>query len=441
MKWKHIPLVCGLYERHCAIFLWGSAAIAGLQTFPWYPFVRRLQADPQLFWSWTWKRKIMKRTLTHSLLRSVSHLVFWSLLYSAAKWKACGEETKGWQEKCVSFLFVFFFFPPRRLQVLKTGEKWQSLPPKRMQIRRLRLNLLHLLLPGTHSEFTSGRCFHIERGARPRWGRSQHIGNRHILLTASGGKDRIGLCSTEGTGDWDEGDMNGVVCACVRRWWVHLHDPARCACCVFFKSVWISVRAAGAAVFRRAHWQTVSWLMSSCRPSLFMSPVTHLPSQSSGTWNPETPKSLISTAVESTWTSKRDRGRERPKKKKLSHASTTWPLCSHLFAKRRGSVEPKDFNEIQMAVLRFKRNEALVYSDTAKFSISASLHFHLPLIQEHIWGDWQEIAVWCVLEEIDGELGVFTKDLWVFFFFFFPMHCVHKRKKDIPVRESSPALY
>lgn len=21
MKWKHIPLVCGLYERHCAIFL------------------------------------------------------------------------------------------------------------------------------------------------------------------------------------------------------------------------------------------------------------------------------------------------------------------------------------------------------------------------------------------------------------------------------------
>lgn len=42
-------------------------------------------------------------------------------------------------------------------------------------------------------------------------------------------------------------------------------------------------------------WQTVSWLMSSCRTSLFMSTVTHLFSQRASTWNPG---SLISTAAE-----------------------------------------------------------------------------------------------------------------------------------------------
>lgn len=52
---------------------------------------------------------------THSLTltqRESPCFFFLSLLYSAAKWKPCGEETKGWQEKCVSFLFVFFFFFP-----------------------------------------------------------------------------------------------------------------------------------------------------------------------------------------------------------------------------------------------------------------------------------------------------------------------------------------
>lgn len=42
-------------------------------------------------------------------------------------------------------------------------------------------------------------------------------------------------------------------------------------------------------------WQTVSWLMSSCRTSLFMSTVTHLLPQRASTWNPG---SLISTAAE-----------------------------------------------------------------------------------------------------------------------------------------------
>lgn len=41
----------------------------------------------------------------------------------------------------------------------------------------------------------------------------------------------------------------------------------------------------------------------------------------------------------------------------------------------------------------FSRNRDVVYSDTAKFSISAGSHFHLPLISEHIRGCGQESAV------------------------------------------------
>lgn len=39
--------------------------------------------------------------------------------------------------------------------------------------------------PFARSESTRGRCSHMERGARPQRGRSQRVGNRHILLTAS----------------------------------------------------------------------------------------------------------------------------------------------------------------------------------------------------------------------------------------------------------------
>lgn len=39
-------------------------------------------------------------------------------------------------------------------------------------------------------------------------------------------------------------------------------------------------------------WQAVSWLMSSCWASLFMSPVTHLLSQSTNTWTPAPLRSL-----------------------------------------------------------------------------------------------------------------------------------------------------
>lgn len=145
----------------------------------------------------------MKRTLTHSLtLTQRESPCFFESAIKCGEMKGLRGGNKRVTREVYFFSFCFLFFPPPTAQSFKNRrEVTVAASEVDAEIRRLRLNLLHLLLPGTHSEFTSGRCFHIERGARPRWGRSQHIGNRHILLTASGGKDRIGLCSTEGTGD------------------------------------------------------------------------------------------------------------------------------------------------------------------------------------------------------------------------------------------------
>lgn len=70
----------------------------------------------------------------------------------------------------------------------------------------------------------------------------------------------------------------------------------------------------------------------------------------------------------------------------------------------------RDFNGIQIGVLWFKRNGALVYSDTAKFSISASLHFHLMLIQACIWDSTRNGCLMCPGGSRQRTRG-FTKDL------------------------------
>lgn len=98
--------------------------------------------------------------------------------------------------------------------------------------------------------------------------------NRQILLMLSVGRDI-------GTGDPNEGDANATV-------------RGHGGMCIHFYAVICK------CVYMHEHggWcfgLRVSWLMSRCRTSLFMSTVTHLFSQSGSTWNPG---SLISTAAE-----------------------------------------------------------------------------------------------------------------------------------------------
>lgn len=134
-----------------------------------------------------------------------------------------------------------------------------------------------------------------------------------LLHSCCQGKGRIGLCSTAGTEDPDEGDMICLhVCTCAfivlgtSAWacaYVHVFS-----CLCVFMCEYVCVHIGEGPPFQSAGWQTVSWLMSSCRPSLFMSPVTHLLSQSTSTWNPETQSlSLVlqqrgqSTSTRSLW--------------------------------------------------------------------------------------------------------------------------------------------
>lgn len=91
----------------------------------------------------------------------------------------------------------------------------------------------------------------------------------------------------------------------------------------------------------------------------------------------------------------------------------------------------RDFNGIQIGVLWFKRNGALVYSDTAKFSISASLHFHLMLIQACSWDLTRNGCLMCPGGSRRRTRG-FTKDLC-----FCCTVCRILKKKDISYQEMS----
>lgn len=92
----------------------------------------------------------------------------------------------------------------------------------------------------------------------------------------------------------------------------------------------------------------------------------------------------------------------------------------------------RDFNGIQIGVLWFKRNGALVYSDTAKFSISASLHFHLMLIQACIWDLTRNGCLMCPGGSRRRTRG-FTKDLC---FCCTVCGILKEKKKTFPIRKS-----
>lgn len=186
-------LVHGLKEHqlHSVRFLQGFATITGLQTFndsPLYAIATRpriiLKLNVKELW---WKE--------HSLAQHESPC-FWTPFKRTAKWKARGENKRVTKEE---------FFHGTSLK----HKKWQSFPLNE------HISTAPALISCTFCSLASFRIyiwqvFPYWAGSLPQRGWCEHIGNRHILLMLSGGKDRIGLCSTEGTGDRDEGDMNGV---------------------------------------------------------------------------------------------------------------------------------------------------------------------------------------------------------------------------------------
>lgn len=109
-------------------------------------------------------------------------------------------------------------------------------------------SLLYLLHSGPHSEFTSGRCFHIQWGAGP----SGSGVSTRVIGTLDSCCQGIGLRSTGSTGDPDEGDMNSIrVYVC---WlWAHLHGLVH-MCVYFFMLVCAHIEEG--LLFRAAGWQT-----------------------------------------------------------------------------------------------------------------------------------------------------------------------------------------
>lgn len=159
------------------------------------------------------------------------------------------------------------------------------IPSDWIQIHYLSRNLLYLSLSRPHSEFTSGRCFHIQRGPCPS---GSGVSTRVISALRSGcqGK-KTGSASAPQKAQGTQMKAIWTPCVYVGAGCGHICVVMRaCILCVFMCK---HVHIGEGRLFQSACWQTVSWLMSSCRPSLFMSPVTHLPSQSTSTWNPETP--------------------------------------------------------------------------------------------------------------------------------------------------------
>lgn len=119
----------------------------------------------------------MKRTLTHSLSLAQHES---PCSFKCSEMKGLMGGNKGVTREA----FLFFSFFPKT--AASFGSRWFPNGCRSAAAAAALISCTFCSLAGPHSEFTSGRCFHIERGARPQWGRSQHIGNRHILLTASG---------------------------------------------------------------------------------------------------------------------------------------------------------------------------------------------------------------------------------------------------------------
>lgn len=133
----------------------------------------------------------------------MSHLV---LEHSLKVGKMKAKQTKK-GDRC------FFFFFSTTLKHKNSLAKIISF--EWIYIRCLRPNLLYLLLSGPHSEFTSGRCFHIQWRSLPQWEWCEHIGNRHILLMLSGGKTGLASAPQKAQGTQMKEIWTLCVCVCV----------------------------------------------------------------------------------------------------------------------------------------------------------------------------------------------------------------------------------
>lgn len=220
----------------------------------------------------------------------------------------------------------------------------------------------------------------------------------------SGGKTGLASAPQKAQGT----QMKEIWTLCVRvymRWlWAHLHGLVRMcfhACVCLCATVCVHVGVG--LLFQSACWQTVSWLMSSCRTSLFMSPVTHLLSQSTGTWNPETPG--LSLALR--------QNRHTPQEHGLSnmsiHAFYSMTVMLTHVCDAQSISGACVFKRIQIQALWLKQSR-FWFIQTAKFSISASLHFHLVLKQACIWDLTTNGCLMCPRGNRQ-RTGGFTKDL------------------------------
>lgn len=103
-----------------------------------------------------------------------------------------------------------------------------------------------------------------------------------------------------------------------------------------------------------------------------------------------------------------------------------------MLARRRGSVEPETSMEF--------KSEYCGLREMGLWFIQIQQSFQSVQRYTFIWcwfrrasGTWQEMAVWCVLEEVDGELGVLLKTC------VFLLYCVRntqRKRKTFPIRKS-----
>lgn len=103
-----------------------------------------------------------------------------------------------------------------------------------------------------------------------------------------------------------------------------------------------------------------------------------------------------------------------------------------MFARRRGSAEPETSMEF--------KSEYCGLREMGLWFIQIQQSFQSVHRYTFIWcwfrrasGTWQEMAVWCVLEEIDGELGVLLKTC---VFAVLSAEYSKKKKKTFPIRKS-----
>lgn len=110
------------------------------------------------------------------------------------------------------------------------------IPSDWIQIHYLSRNLLYLLLSRSHSEFTSGRCFHIQRGPCPS---GSGVSTRVISTLRSGCQgEKTGAASAPQKAQGTQMKAIRTPCVHVGAWlWAHLRGHAR----MYFACVYVQV--------------------------------------------------------------------------------------------------------------------------------------------------------------------------------------------------------